>query len=184
MNLGTFPSSERYFYEPSDLPRPLGKITSIGLTSTAIFIGTGDSFFVSGFALDGRRSVDVRATREAVPVTQAQIDVYVNQQLSRQARPATRGDWERYLRQMQYPKTYPSFGQLLVDDQDNLWIEDFPIPGASHRDWSIYSATGAIVARLRVPGNLRLLDVGRTYVLGAWWDEDDAQSLRLYSLTR
>jgi len=183
VKLGTFPASERYFLGQEDVPRPLGKQTSVALGSTFAYVGTGDAFEVAQFSLRGERVDTVRDSRAAVPVTAAHVNRFITQELARRAGRDTRRI-ERLYRGIEYPGAFPAYANLMVDGLDNLWIEGYPIPGKELRDWSIYSPTGTAIGVLRVPSNLQLLEAGRDYVLGVWRDELDVEFVQVYSLVK
>lgn len=184
--LGRFPASERYFLGSEDIPRPLGKLTSVGLGGTVAYLGTGDAFELAVFSLQGKRVGTIRDPRPLVPVTSRHIDEHIRERLEgRLIRGRlSKAQLEMVYRDLEYPAVFPAYGRLLVDPEDNVWIEDYPIPGATRRGWSVFSKTGVALARTEVPANFEVLEVGTSYVLGIWRDEFDTDYVRLYSLAR
>jgi len=186
VKLGTFPAPERYFLGEEDIPRPLGKPTSIALGSNAAYVGTGDAFEVLELSLRGERVGTIRDARRLVPVTSAHVTRYIADLLDRSS---GRGLLDRKTREMlyknlEYPRWFPSHGRLLVDGSDNLWIEDYPIPGAEEHRWSVFTSDRVAIALIRVPGRFEILEIGTDYVLGIWRDELDVEYVRLYGLVR
>ncbi len=183
VSLGSFPASERYFLGSEDIPRPLGKQTSVALGSTTAFVGTGDGFEVSSFALDGNRRGTVRDSHQPLAVT----SVHVERFIARLTAGLRRGDpaaTERLYRELEYPKEFPPYAALMTDGFEHLWIEAYPIPGRELREWSVYSTDGVAIASLRIPGSFEILGAGADYVLGVWRGDDDVEYVRVYSVIK
>jgi len=184
VRLGRFPASERYFKDGAAGPRPFGRRTTIGLGSRYLYVGTGDAPEVSQYSLRGEPVRTVHWTRAPVPVTATHVDWYVRAFIARRAGRVNTGEVERYLRALSWPKAFPAYDRILVDASDNLWVEDYPIPDVSQREWTVFNATGKRVAALTVPSGFRALEVGRDYVLGVWTDELDVEYVRLFTLVK
>ena len=183
VSLGTFPASEMYFRPPAAGPRHLGKRTTVGVGSTSVFVGTGDAFEIQRFSLDGKPSGVVRESRQPVVVTDDHITAYVKDYIAHSRR-SNASRFEQYFRELQWPKTFPAYARVLVDASENLWIEEYPIPGNDIRSWSIYEKSGARIAKITLPRGFELREVGRDYVLGIWHDEFEVDYLRIYNLLK
>jgi hypothetical protein len=92
---------------------------------------------------------------------------------------------------MQFAKTFPLFGRLVLGPDDELWVEDYyaeellgPPDGAtpSPRRWRVYR-DDRLQGMLEVPGNVKLLQVGDTWVL-CLVSRDDGQDVALMRLDR
>jgi hypothetical protein len=183
ISLGTFPASERYFQGRSVGPRHLGKETTVAVGSHSVYVGTGDAFEVAVFSLHGERVGTLREARRPIPVTTAQVNAYIKESIAGAVRANTAG-YEQFFRGLEWPKVYPAYRKLMVDGSDNLWIEEYPIPGRDNRDWTIYDQSGLKLAMITLPRNFRLVEIGRDYVLGVWRDELDVDYLRVYTLIK
>jgi hypothetical protein len=184
VSLGTFPASERYFLGSEDIPRPLGKQTTVAITTSTVFVGTGDGFDIASFSLDGTRGPGIRAAVPPVALTAMHVDQFVSRLVARQARRGDPGAVERLYRELQYPKEFPPYASILADVNDNLWVEAYPIPGEGRRKWFVFSNAGRALASLQVPGNFELLGAGGDHAFGIWRDEDDVEFVRLYTLIK
>jgi hypothetical protein len=186
VRLGNVPASERYFHGSEDIARPLGKVTSIALGTTVVYVGTGDAFEVSQFSLQGERLGMVRETRSPINVTPAHVTQYISDLHDRRSGPGTldKKTREAIYRDLEYPKTFPAYSRLIVDPSDNLWIEDYPVPGATDRGWSVFSKGRFAIARMRVPSNFEILEIGSDHVLGIWRDDLDVEYVRVYRLAK
>jgi sugar lactone lactonase YvrE len=71
-----------------------------------------------------------------------------------------------------------------VDADGNLWVLDYARPGDDGRHWTVFSADGRALGRVETPPGLRVLEIGRDYVLGVWQDELDVEYVRMHRLER
>lgn len=184
VTLGQFPATEMYFKAPAAGPRPLGKETAIAVGASLVYVGTGDAYEVVRFSRSGQRVGVIREARKQVSLTTGHVNAYIREYIAaRDDREDTRGH-EQYLRSFEYPKTYPAYRGLIVDEADNLWIEEYPVPGMGVRDWHIYSKEGVKIAKVTLPKGFRLLEAGLDYVLGVWRDEVDVDYVQVYALLK
>jgi hypothetical protein len=183
-SVGTFPASERYFRQGNAFPRFLGRQTTIAVGSDFLYIGTGDGFEIGEYSFRGELVNTLREARSPVPVTPAQINRFIKDYIAAAPTKVNTSEWESYFHELEWPKAYPAYGRLLVDPLDNVWIEEYPIPGVDRRDWSVYSRAGLKLAVVSLPKRFQLLEAGVDYVLGVWRDDFDVEYLRLHSLRK
>lgn len=181
VSLGTFPSSERYFKDMNAFPRPLGKETTIGVASGSIYVGTADSFAIAAYTLRGERARTMRESRVSRRITPEQVDLHIKGLIARRPGRNASTD-ERWYRDLKWPAVYPAHGRLLVDALDNLWIEEYPVPGETQRSWTVFDRRGRKTATVSVPYAYRVMTIGVDYVLGVWRDELDVDYVRVYAL--
>ena len=184
VSLGQFPASERHFDGHQAGPRWLGKETVAAVGSNSVFVGTGDSFEVSEFSLTGARSRTLRDNRAPVPITAADVDKYIEERVARYQDEARASEAERQLRAVEFPKVFPAYGRIVVDDLGNPWIDGYPLPGRESRSCTVFTMSGAKQAVLELPNRFRLLQAGSDWVLGVWRDELDVNYLRVYRLIK
>ena len=182
--LGTFAATERYFQSPNSSLRNLGKVTSVAIGSRVLYVGTGEAYEVSRFSLRGERLAALREARPTAPVTNEQVNAYIKGLVARASKRVEPSRYQAYLRGLQWPKAYPAYASVKVDALDNLWIEDYPVPGAAVRNWTVYSQSGAKTAVLSLPRGFRLMEAGRDYVLGVWRDDFEVDYVRVYRLLK
>lgn len=82
------------------------------------------------------------------------------------------------------PRHRPVLSSMLVDRQDHLWVQDFPVPEADSVDWSVFDPRGAMLGQIPLPANFHPTDIGADYVLGVWLDELDVERVRMYPLRK
>ncbi len=76
----------------------------------------------------------------------------------------------------------PAFADLLIDGDQNLWVQEFAAPGATELRWLVFDRDGAFRGIVAVPTELRITDLGTGEVIGVWNDDLDVESVRIYSL--
>jgi hypothetical protein len=182
LSLGRFPATEMYFKGSEAGPRHLGRRTTVGVGTRVVYVGTGDTYEVSPFSLSGARLSSFREDRKPVPVRSAQIEAYVNEYVSNYRGRANTSALAEYFRDLVWPDNYPAYGRLLVDLTDNLWVQDYPVPGEKIRTWTVYTSTGNKLAVVALPAAFQLLEADKDFVFGIWRDDDGVQSVRQYSL--
>jgi len=79
--------------------------------------------------------------------------------------------FQQYFRELQWPTVYPAYGQPKADWSNDLWVEEYPVPGRDPPLWTVYDAGGRKIARVTLPRGFPLLEAGTDYVLGIWRDE-------------
>jgi hypothetical protein len=73
------------------------------------------------------------------------------------------------LRAVPYPEITPVYRSLLLDPAGNLWLENYH-PNDTPARWNIVDGTGAWIATLITPSNLRLTDVESDQIIGVVMD--------------
>jgi hypothetical protein len=96
-----------------------------------------------------------------------------------------RANVERRYRDHPTADYMPAHGTgLIVDVDDNIWVEGFEAPSDSVVEWSIFSPLGQFLGSIGLPSVFQISDIGDDYVLGIWRDALDVESLRVYELTK
>lgn len=191
VDLGTFPASERYFDGSNDFPRPLGKETSVAVGREALYVGTGDyrssdgdHFEVSSFSTAGEPLPTLVASEPRVEVKRRHIDTYLDDRFERRSGPR-RTAFRRRLERIQYPHVFPPHGRILVDPLENLWVEEYPRPGTSVRQWRVFATGGGEkIGGLQVPGSFTLTQIGSRHVVGLHRDRMGVEFVRVYELIK
>jgi hypothetical protein len=63
-------------------------------------------------------------------------------------------------------------------------VLDYAHPGSDERRWTVFSPEGRALGSVVTPPGLRVLEIGRDYVLGVWQDELDVEYVRMHRLDR
>lgn len=182
--IGRFPGDERYRFSRSDGPRALGRRTVQAIGGDRIFVGTGDSFRIRVYVLDGDALPPIVVEQVPRPITDADIDRFIEEQVAGIDDPDQRRFRYRQWEELDYPAVFPPYSDLRVDSDGNLWVRTYPIPGDEMVRWRIFDPQGTEVARLDVPEQLSILHATEEHVLGRWTDDLGVEYVRLYALEK
>lgn len=172
-------------------PVLFGRDHHVTLAGDRFYAGDSDAFEIGVSASDGAPLRLIRRPGDPRPVTRAELEEAVRRAAEGQARSRrmlaerTGGELpEPDLADFAHRETYPAFNQLLVDTEDNLWVQAYPPPGTERREWSVFDPDGRWLGTLQTPEGLEIYQIGSDYLLGRWQDELDVHYVRMYRLTK
>jgi hypothetical protein len=126
----------------------------------------------------------IRWKGPSLEVDQHSVDVWIEAQLSR-ASPEGRAERRRQLEAYPVNETFPAFYSLMTDRDGNAWLPAWVRPGqASAPQWTVLTAGGQLLARVRMPAGLKPLEIGLDYVVGTTGDELGVQHMVCHRLER
>jgi hypothetical protein len=149
-----------------------------------VYLGAGSAFEIEVRDGGGRLTRIVRVVGQERQVTDAERRQFRESLLASVPNANERRRQERFLSEVPFPETLPAYRGLLVDSEGFLWVEEYRLPDASHTTWHVFNPTGEWLGSLHPPNGLRVLQVGRDYVLGWYRDELDVQHVVVYALDR
>ena len=162
---------------------PFGRTTLSAVTRTGFWVGATDRYEIERRDSTGVLAMIVRATRPARAVTPEDVERVKADRLE-DADENWRRRQERMFREMPIPSTLPAFAALQTDPDGNLWVLDTFTPSDSVRRWAVFAPDGLLRGTVETPPSVRVLEIGRDYVLGTWEDELGVQYVRMYRLER
>ena len=181
--LGRVPGPERHRFGTSAGPRPLGKKTVLAVGADRIYVGTGDTPMIQVTGFTGTRYADIALPFGPEPLTPRDVQNYIQRLIDlNPGRSATRIRDEYGA--LRYPDHFPTHGELMVDSDDNLWVEQYRRPGNDASRWVVLNRTGALIADVILPSRFRAIEVGSNFVLGTWEDADEVLHVQLLRLNR
>lgn len=160
-------------------------------------LGFSDRFAITCYNRLGQarlrivRETDARAIREEerALVRQAYLDA------NRDAPPQIRQQMVKAVNDFPFATEAPSFSRLLLRPDGELWVSPFdpgfglPGPGAplapsTTHTWSVFAPDGTWLAVVPLPARFVPYEVGRDYVAGVAFDEDDTERVVVWGLRR
>lgn len=187
-SIGRFPGAERFIASSENFMSvtslAFGRTPAIVPSGQGFYYGSGDSYEIGYYGIDGSLR---RLTRKAQPilaVTQADIDLYKEQQLESTTNEGWRQRYERMLADMPYHETMPAISGLEVDAAGNLWVNEYRRPGDEEPRWSVFDGEGRLLGEVRMPARFSVFEIGPDYVLGRWTDDFDVEHVRVYELIK
>jgi hypothetical protein len=165
-------------------PLPLGKQPVLGISESAIFLGSADRFQVRAVSRTGESVATLQRAETSTGVTEADIQEAIEREIANRGE-SSRKDVEAAYAAMNFPSTLPAYTDLRVDSADWVWIRPYPRGNPTSVTWSVFDPKGALVAELDMPTHLEVFEIGTDYVLGRYLDPAEAiPQVRLYHFKR
>ena len=198
------PGSDIYLFAGPDFssrnPVPFGRVSLIGVHGDRIALATGDRWEIELRSPTGQLRELHRVRRQPAAVTRSDIARYRQDYLERMrgSRPQAVGGGgapadiqarmmaqrEKMLDAVPYPRTHAPYDSLVVGRDAELWVRVAGPPTPEARTWLVLARSGAAAGTVSIPAGLRLLQVGRDFILAARRDEDDVEHVGVYPLRR
>jgi hypothetical protein len=187
-DLGEFPAAEMYAKRSASsfqaISIPLGRVTGFAASSDHLWLGTGDSWEVRGYAKTGVLERIVRVERPLEPVTAALRHAVIEERVAEASSENEARSQRALLSELPFPSELPPYEFFRTDALDHLWVGEFAPPGEDARNWTIFDPSGRAVGRITLPERTLPLEIGDDYLLGRTLDELDVESVTLWRLRR
>jgi hypothetical protein len=178
--LGKMPGAERI----GQRPLPLGRDPRVAIGLTTAYVALADSLEVRRFDLEGRPLAPMLDRIPRVAATQADLDAEREREiaaLGERARAAITRDYAV----VPLARFLPATRELVVDRDDNLWVQHFPRAASPTVRWTVFSPQGQVRATIELPRVFDVYEVGRDYILGRYIDPNESvPEVRMYRLNR
>jgi len=163
---------------------PFGKSPQVAVKGDWVYLGSQDEFQVQIFRSDGTLERIVRLDRKAVPVTDADLEAYIDEEVASLGDEGAAPGYRRQLEEMPRSESFPAHGGLVVDAEGFLFVEEFALPGEVQKAINVFDPQGRLVGGFEIPAKLQVLEIGADYLLALYEDEVGLEYLELYSLDR
>ena len=152
--------------------------------SQRICIGEAEETEISCFD-PGRRKTKLRWHMEPVPLTEDEVSAWREETVRLLDAKLSRSQVLDILDQVPVPRVHPPFTQLFLDPDGNLWAQrGSPRSGSEgSNDLIVFGPEGILKGGVAVPP-MRVLEIGRDYVLGVREDGLGIQSVQLHELKK
>jgi hypothetical protein len=171
---------------PNPMQVQFGRNTTLGARGDNIYVGDNAKPEIMVYGRDGKLVRIIRTAYTPVTVTEADRKAQEGENLERLGETPLRGmpkemldQVEGWIRNAKYSERFPSFQAFTLDRAGNLWVQEFTTPGEPLH-FRVYSPGGELIIRTALPHDVRPLDIGKDYVLGAYKDDDGLEHIRLY----
>ena len=185
--LGPFSGNEVYYkaFEGGfgffDAVFPLD--TRFVVRDDVVYLAATDSFEIRVLTPDGELLKIVRRKHTQVRVTNEHLRLELERRIAAGG-PDERASTAATFDEIPKPEFFPAYLHLLVDGDRNMWIQEYPIPGAAAAAWSVFDSSGTLLGEVEAPLGFEPYHIGNEFVLGKWTDELDVEYVRMYMLRK
>jgi hypothetical protein len=163
--------------------RPLGRAAAFAIGPGAFYYGDSDSYRILAFDQSGLLKFVVERTAQPHPVTAEVQAAYVRERLEGADNPQLRAAYERYFANVPFPETAPAYRRFDVDSEGNLWVDNWTLPGATGRTWSVFSPSGRWITDVSGPQG-EPLEIGDEYMILLQRSEMGTEQVNVYRLAK
>lgn len=187
-DFGEYPGAEMYAEVSGGAFRarglPFGRITSVAVGDSLLYIGTADAWEIKALAVDGSLRRRIRLDAPVRPVTGTLRNAWAEEAERRETDANARAELHRLLAEMPIPETLPPYGAMHVDEHGFLWVGDVALPGVAETDWWIFDANGRLAGRTKLPSDVRILEIGDVELIVVARTDLDFEEVRVLRLER
>lgn len=186
--IGPFPGREVFAAGRLMGPVPFGVETFVALCGDQVAIGLGTDPEIRFFDRDGGLARIVRWAASRSTLTSERVEAFFERSLEDtppQARPAAR----ELLADVPLPDQVPAHGPILCSPAGDLWVRgplepELALPGyrPPPTEWLVLDPGGQAFQRVQVPVGVVPKRIGAGSILGVYFDEYGAESIREYRL--
>lgn len=162
--------------------RSFGRRAGLVPFEDGFVVGDARDLLVEHRGADGQLRRNLRIELPKQKVESGDIAAYERTERAR-ARPANRAMVDKLLDEMPYPDYFPSFGQLVSGNTNELWFEMYRTPRVrpdSQRVWIKWSSLGG-AQYVTLPERFRLMSIVANKRCGVLRNEDDVETAVCYS---
>lgn len=165
---------------------PLTPQPTVAAGPNGAYLGLGDAHRIRRYGLDGELESVIEWDGPDRRRAGGLWDRYVDASLDGIPSERRRRQYRRlYSRDLPIPDRVPAYGdEIHVDAGGNLWVERYRLPWESERWWDVFDPEGRWLGAVRTPDRVRVLEIGRDYLLGRHVDELRVERVRLYRLLK
>ena len=191
--LSTQPGTETYMQSGTmsggmqmvSMTTPLfGRTQVSAILGDRAVLGSNDRYELQLVEPDGRLARLIRRRVEPRPVTEPMLEAARRERIDRAPSPEARTRQEEAMRSIPHAATVPFYERLLGDDEGNLWVQEFTVPGEPPPGWAVYDPDGRLLGSVALPDGFRPTHIGGDFVVGVGTDEMDVQRVRMYALEK
>ncbi len=175
-------SGNQWFVQLRD--PPFARWGTVTVARDGFCFGSQDAYEIRCYRQDGVLRRIVRRAQPPRPVTDADIDRFVDQRVRRLDDPDARRLQRQLWDQAPRHQTMPAYDAIRLDEAGNLWVEDYEPDGDGPATWTVFDPAGRMLGSLALPADLVVTQIGADFVLGTWRDELDVQHVLLYALEK
>ena len=165
-------------------PPLFGRSSVTGIAGGRVVVGSNDDYDLRVLAPGGLIERSIRRAIQPEPVTDEMLEAASRERTKGVASEEERARRERSLREAPHGSTVPFYERILGDDEGNLWVEEFTVPGEPPAGWTVFGTEGRLLGTVDLPEEFRPLHIGSDFVLGVATDDLGVERVRMYGLEK
>jgi hypothetical protein len=158
--------------------------THLAVDGDGMIIGTSDAYEVRKYGMDSSLTQIVRKEHVPLPVTQSDVDSFVNRELEGMGVENISAELQHIIDRIPTAETLPAYSSFVTDIGGSLWVEEYRRIGDYSPQWSLFSPEGRWLGLVTGPVHFRATDIGADYVLGITTDELGLERVTMYQLIK
>ena len=173
---------------PMPTPVAFSSATHVAAAGDRLYIGVSDTYEIDVYSPAGRLERLIR--RRYAPRLVTDADVEATRARMREAmasanqnNPIAKQMAESYAN-MEAADTMPAYSRFLVDDDRNLWVQDYAGPTDSVAHWNVFDPDGRWLGTVTMRTKLLISQIGSDYVLGRMTDDAEVEHVLVYTLIK
>jgi len=174
-------SADPHYSGGASGPHPLGRQMAMAVGPDRVYLGDGTDYSVEVFDLSGSPLEPIRWTGPNLRISDEDMRAFEANRvagLSERQKPAMR----RAIQELPRLENFPAYDKLMVGQGRRLWVRSFLRPRDEDRAWWVFGEQSSMLAVVRLPRSMRLLEAGSDYVLVVERDSLGVETVRLMFL--
>ena len=186
--IGTFPNLA--FFADNSGPRKGGEYEALSANTTflavgsELWVGIPESRTIAVYDASAKLARQVRVPLEPVQFDAAELRRVRDRRLSAAKSAADSIRVNAMFGRRESTLGRPAFARLLLGRDGLVWVESFRLDRRSSADYVAIDRAGRVVGRVTSPPGVRFYDFGADYALGVRKDENDVESVELFTIVR
>lgn len=185
-SLGAFALGPSYFNEQGEQSVHFGPESRFAVNSERVYYTDGTQPQISAHDLSGRLLGYIRASIQVRPVGEediAELEAHALERVA-ESREGAAARWRELFAEIPSAKTIPVFGQLLLDSDGNIWVEEYPLPGERDPSWLVFRRDGQLFGRVLFPSVDQVFEIGDSWILAREVDDLGIERLVQHELRK
>lgn len=152
--------------------------------SNRAFMGSSDKFEILVYSFNGDLQKIITLPGIDLTLTDKEFKETIQSQLNRIDDLESKKRYTKYWSKLPHRKSKPAYSNLVIDDEGNLWIEEYQYDESKLTTWWIFNLEGFLLVEIEMSGNFQVFEIGHEYVLGKKINEDGFESIHVYRLKK
>jgi hypothetical protein len=148
-----------------------------------IYATNAEDYSIEVFDERGDSVFQISRTVSRTPISSGDWKAYELATLNSFGRGPYRGFFQQHYPKLPKRRFFPAIGKILVDRADNLWVQDYPVPGHV-QVWRTFDQKGNPSRTITIPSDAEVMFVDGDFVAVRRLDSDDVQRIEVVRVVK